>query len=56
VPLHFKKLPKSAIQPMVHKIGNRLPGWKRKLMTYPGRELLVKTVLSSMPTTANVGR
>jgi hypothetical protein len=50
LPLHFKKLPKSAIQSIVHKIGNRLPGWKRKLMTYPGRELLVKTILSSMPT------
>jgi hypothetical protein len=48
--LHFRKLPKSTIQPMVQKIGNKLPRWKRRLMSYPGRELLVKTVLSSMST------
>jgi hypothetical protein len=50
LPLHFRKLPKSTIQPMVQKIGNKLPRWKRRLMSYPGRELLVKTVLSSMST------
>jgi hypothetical protein len=50
LPLYFKMLPRSAIQPMVHKIGNRLPGWKRNLLSYPGRELLVKTVFSSMLT------
>jgi hypothetical protein len=38
------------ILPLVQKIGNQLPGWKRNLLTYPGRELLVKMVLSSMPT------
>jgi hypothetical protein len=36
--------------PLVQKIGNRLPGWKRNMFTYPGRELLVKMVLSVMPT------
>jgi hypothetical protein len=35
---------------VVQKIGDRLPDWKRNLLTYPGRELLVKTILSSMPT------
>lgn len=50
LPLHVKKLPKALIQLLVQKIGARLPGWKRKLMTYPGREVLVKSVLSSMPT------
>jgi hypothetical protein len=50
LPLHFKKLPKHMILPLVQKIGNRLPGWKRILLSYPGRELLVKSVLSSMPT------
>jgi hypothetical protein len=29
LPLHYKKMPKSAIQPMVQKIGNWLPSWKR---------------------------
>jgi hypothetical protein len=50
LPLHFKKLPRSAIQPMVQRIANRLPGWKQNLLSYSGRELLVKMVLSSMPT------
>lgn len=35
---------------MIQKIANRLRGWKRDFFTYPGRELLVKTVLSAMPT------
>jgi hypothetical protein len=26
LPLHYKKLPKSAIQPLVQKIGHKLPG------------------------------
>lgn len=50
LPLHFKKLRKAAIQPLVQKIGNRLPGWKRNLLTYPGHETLVKSVLTAMPT------
>lgn len=50
IPLHYKKLPKEAIQPMVQKIGNRLLGWKRNFLTYEGRQLLVKTVLTEMPT------
>jgi hypothetical protein len=35
---------------LIHKVANRLPGWKRSLLTYPGRELLVKTILSAVPT------
>jgi hypothetical protein len=35
---------------MVQMIGNRLPGWKRRCFSYPGRETLVKSVLSSLPT------
>jgi hypothetical protein len=50
LPLHYKKLPKATLQPLLQRIGNRLPGWKRNLISYPGRELLVKTVLSAMPT------
>jgi hypothetical protein len=35
---------------VIRKIPKRLPGWKRGFLTYPGKELLVKTVLSAMPT------
>jgi hypothetical protein len=38
------------LQPVIQKHGDRLPGWKRNLFSYPGRELLVKYVLSPMPT------
>jgi hypothetical protein len=48
--LHFKKLPKSTIFPLVQRIGRRLPGWKKNLLAYPGREVLVKSVLSAIPT------
>jgi hypothetical protein len=34
----------------IQKIGRRLMGWKRNFLTYPGRELLVKSVMSAMPT------
>jgi hypothetical protein len=50
LPLHYKKLPKRMVQPMVEKIGKRLPGWKRWLLPYPGCELLIKTVLTAIPT------
>jgi hypothetical protein len=49
-PLHFKKLPKLAVVPLVQRVGNRLPGWKRNMLAYPGREVQVKAVLSAMPT------
>jgi hypothetical protein len=38
------------LQPVIQKIGNRLLGWKINFLSYPGRELLVKTVLTVMPT------
>jgi hypothetical protein len=48
--LYFRKLPISAFYLLIQRIGNRLPRLKRGLMSYPGRELLVKTVLLFMPT------
>jgi hypothetical protein len=38
------------VEPLVQKIGNILLGWKSNLISIPGRELLVKFVLSAMPT------
>lgn len=35
---------------MVQKVANRMLGWKKNFLTYLGRELLVKSVLSAMPT------
>jgi uncharacterized membrane protein AbrB (regulator of aidB expression) len=38
------------LQAVIQKIANMLLGWKGKLLSYPSRELLVKIVLSAMPT------
>ena len=37
------------MQPLIDKIGARLPGWKGKFLSSSGKEILVKTVLSSLP-------
>jgi hypothetical protein len=50
LPLHFRRPSKATLQPLVKKIGNRLSRWKMDFLTYPGRKLLIKIVLSSMPT------
>jgi hypothetical protein len=50
LPLHYKKLPRSMISPLVQKIDNKLSRWKRNLLSYLGRETLVKMVLSAMTT------
>lgn len=49
-PLNIRKPGRAEIHAVVQKIGKRLPGWKRRFFSYPGRELLVKTVLTEMPT------
>lgn len=49
LPLHTRKLRKIEVQPLIDKIGARLPGWKGKFLSSAGRETLVKTVLSSLP-------
>jgi hypothetical protein len=35
---------------LIQKIGNKLPCWKRGFLSYPGRELLVKSILTVIPT------
>jgi len=49
LPLHVRKLCRVEVQPLIDKIGARLPGWKGRLLSSAGREILVKTVLSSQP-------
>jgi hypothetical protein len=49
LPLHVRKLRKVEVQPLLYKIGARLPGWKGRFLSISGRETLVKTVLSSQP-------
>lgn len=49
LPVHVRKLRKIDVQPLLDKIGARLPGWKGKFLSTAWRENLVKTVLSSQP-------
>jgi hypothetical protein len=35
---------------MIQKIADRLPRWARSFVSYPGRNLLVQTILLAMPT------
>jgi hypothetical protein len=50
LPLDAKKPTRDSLQPLVQKIAHRLPGWKKCLLTYPERELLVKSALSAILT------
>jgi hypothetical protein len=50
LPLHYKKPSQAMLHLLIQNIGDRLPGWKREFLSYPGRELLVKSVLFVMPT------
>ena len=48
--LHYRPLRKVHVQPLIERIGQRLPGWKGKLVNKAGRLMLVTLVLLSMPT------
>lgn len=49
LPLHIQKLRKVDVQPLIDKVGARLPGWKGRLLSTSGRETLVKTVSQDSP-------
>lgn len=47
--LHFRKLQKLEIQPLIDKVAARLPGWKGKLLNKAGRLKVLNTMLTSVP-------
>jgi hypothetical protein len=49
VPLHYEKLKRENIQPLVDKILNRISGWKGKLLSYAARITLIQTCIASIP-------
>jgi hypothetical protein len=50
LPLHYRKATRPMMQQVISKIGLGLPGWKRNLLAYSGRETLVKSVISALST------
>jgi hypothetical protein len=49
IPLHYEKLSRADIQPLMDKILKRIAGWRGKLLSYRGRIILIKTCLASIP-------
>jgi hypothetical protein len=49
VTLHFDKLSREELQPLVDKLLHRIAGWRGKLLSLAARALLIKTCLASIP-------
>jgi hypothetical protein len=49
IPLHYSKLRREDLQPLIDKIIKRIAGWRGKLLTQAGRLFLIKTYLASIP-------
>jgi hypothetical protein len=49
VPLHYEKLKREDIQPVVDKVIDMIPGWQGRLLSYPARLTLLKACLASIP-------
>jgi len=48
VPLHFNKLTRKDLQPVVDKIIKRIAGWRGRLLSYVGRLILLRACLASI--------
>jgi hypothetical protein len=49
IPLHYSKLRREDIQPLIDKILKRIAGWRGKLLSYVARLTLIKACLASIP-------
>jgi hypothetical protein len=49
VPLHFEKLRRENLQPIIDKILKRIAGWRGKLLSYAARVTLIRACLASIP-------
>lgn len=48
VSLHYQKLKREDLQPLVDKILKKIAGWRGKLLSNAGRIVLIKTCLASV--------
>jgi hypothetical protein len=49
IPLHYQKLRREDLQPLVDKIIKRISGWRGQLLSRAGRIILIKACLASIP-------
>jgi hypothetical protein len=49
VPLHFGKLRKEDLQPLIDNIIKRIAGWRGRLLNHASRLVLIKSCLASIP-------
>jgi hypothetical protein len=49
IPLHYNKLRREDMQPLIDKIIKRIVGWRGKLLTQASRLILIKNYLASIP-------
>jgi hypothetical protein len=49
VPLHYEKLRREVIQPIVDRVLSRISSWKGRLLSYGARLILLKNCLASIP-------
>jgi hypothetical protein len=49
IPLHYNKLRREDLQPLIDKIIKRIAGWRGKLLSQAGRMILIKTCIASIP-------
>ena len=49
VPLHYNKLSREDIQPLVDKILKKIGGWRGRLLSLAARAMIIKTYLASIP-------
>ncbi|XP_047260324.1 uncharacterized protein LOC124893343, partial [Capsicum annuum] len=48
-PIFYMREKKDFFQQLMNKIANKLQGWKRKLLSYGGKAVLIQHVLQSIP-------
>jgi hypothetical protein len=49
IPLHFEKLKREELQPILDKMIKGIAGWRGKLLAYSSRLVLIKACLASIP-------
>jgi hypothetical protein len=48
VPLHYKKLKREDVQPLVDKLMKRMAGWKGKMLAYSSRLFFIRSCLANV--------